>query len=69
MLHVQFNGNEAENTMQVHILPLYTSTAPRHFYEVGHEAYYTRLKGKTYRTLCKFDLVHTPIGQTLKLCS
>ena len=63
----KLNGNEAENTMLVNILPLYTPTAPRwgqksklFFSEVGHDAYYIKLKGKTCRTLCKFDLMHTP---------
>ena len=30
------------------------------FSEVGHVAYYIKLKGKTCRTSCKFDLMHTP---------
>ena len=53
--------------MQINILPFYTPTAPRwdqnvktFFSEVGHDAYYIKLKGKTCRTLCKFDLMHTP---------
>ena len=53
MLHVELNRNEAENTMHVNILPFYTPTAPRwgqkvktFFSEVGHDAYYIKLKGK-----------------------
>ena len=53
--------------MHVNILPFYTPMAPRwgqkvktFFSEVGHDAYYIKLKGKTCRTLCKFDLMHTP---------
>ena len=64
MLHVEFKENEAENTMQANILPLYTPTAPRwgqkvnFFSEVGHLQ--IKLTVKTCRTLCKFDLRHTP---------
>ena len=53
--------------MQVNILPFYIPTAPRwvkrskHFFsEVGHDAYYIKLKGKTCRRLCKFHLMQTP---------
>ena len=67
MLHVKLNGNEAENTMQINSHPFYTPMAPRwckkvktFFSELGHDAYYIKLKGKTCRTLCKFDLMHTP---------
>ena len=67
MLHVELNENEAKNTMQVNILPFYTLTAPRWGQKVktffsgeGHDAYYIKLKGKTCRTLCKFDLMYTP---------
>ena len=65
MLHVKLNGNEAENTMQVNILNFYTPTAPQisykvknnFFSEVGHDAYYIKLKGK--KNIMQ-DLMQTP---------
>ena len=48
MLHVELNGNEAENTMQANILhprpPDGIKRSKQLFYEVGHNAY--QIKGK-----------------------
>ena len=75
MLHVELNGNEAENTMQVNIRSFYTPAVPRrgqrskqYFSEVGYDIYYIKLKGKTCRTLCKFDLMHIPDWSDIELC-
>ena len=58
--------------MQAKILPYYTSTTRRSgqkvkkiFFSEGHVA----LKEKEWRALGKFDLMHTPESQTLKLFS
>ena len=51
MLHVELNGNEAENTLSANTLPFYTLRAPRlgqkvktFSSEVGHVVY--QIKGK-----------------------
>ena len=61
----QFYGNEAENTMQANILPVYTPTTPgcgQNLFFLKKVMLHIKLNGKC-RTLCKqkcFDLMHTP---------
>ena len=67
MVHVELNGNinEAENTMQVNILPFIHPRPPdvikrskQYFSEVGHVAY--QIKGKDLYNIMEFYLTHTP---------
>ena len=68
MLHIELSRNEAENTLQANILPFYTPMTPRWvkrskhfiFFKYMYVMSHIKLKGKTCRTLYKFDLMHTP---------
>ena len=63
-MHVKLNENEAENTLQANSLPFYTPMTPRWGQKVNSffflKKVHIKLKGKKCRTLCKFEIMHTP---------
>ena len=76
MLHIQLNEHQAENTVQANTLPLMPPDGVKRSKQffLKKVTLQIKLERKTCRTLCKFDLMHTPDildgvkGQTLELC-
>ena len=57
----QVKGNESYNNMLANVLPLHQMVSKgQTIFFLKIVMLHIKLKGKTCRTLCKFDLMHTP---------